>query len=42
MPTVCALGLTIRMELGKWSDASRKVYNLNDAVSRCTVQVRVI
>ncbi|CAL9215832.1 unnamed protein product [Arabidopsis halleri] len=29
----------VGMELGKWSAASRKVYNLNDAVSRCTVQV---
>ncbi|XP_024008345.1 L-ascorbate oxidase homolog isoform X1 [Eutrema salsugineum] len=29
----------VGMELGKWSPASRKVYNLNDAVSRCTVQV---
>ncbi|EOA37265.1 hypothetical protein CARUB_v10010844mg [Capsella rubella] len=29
----------VGMELGKWSADSRKVYNLNDAVSRCTVQV---
>ncbi|CAA7020127.1 unnamed protein product [Microthlaspi erraticum] len=29
----------VGMELGEWSPASRKVYNLNDAVSRCTVQV---
>ncbi|ESQ34613.1 hypothetical protein EUTSA_v10007292mg [Eutrema salsugineum] len=29
----------VGMELGKWSPASRKAYNLNDAVSRCTVQV---
>ncbi|XP_010459725.1 PREDICTED: L-ascorbate oxidase homolog isoform X2 [Camelina sativa] len=29
----------VGMEFGKWSTASRKIYNLNDAVSRCTVQV---
>ncbi|CAH2036726.1 unnamed protein product [Thlaspi arvense] len=29
----------VGMELGKWSPDSRKAYNLNDAVSRCTVQV---
>ncbi|CAH2033566.1 unnamed protein product [Thlaspi arvense] len=29
----------VGMELGKWSPASRKAYNLNDAISRCTVQV---
>ncbi|KAL0795057.1 hypothetical protein Bca101_066434 [Brassica carinata] len=29
----------VGMELGKWRPDSRKVYNLNDAVSRCTVQV---
>ncbi|AAF16543.1 T26F17.7 [Arabidopsis thaliana] len=29
----------VGMELGKWSPASRKVYNLNDAILRCTIQV---
>ncbi|KFK44156.1 hypothetical protein AALP_AA1G222300 [Arabis alpina] len=29
----------VGMEVGKWSPDSRNVYNLNDAVSRCTVQV---
>ncbi|KFK23009.1 hypothetical protein AALP_AAs54424U000100, partial [Arabis alpina] len=29
----------VGMELGKWSTASRKSYNLNDAITRCTVQV---
>ncbi|KAL1209385.1 L-ascorbate oxidase-like protein [Cardamine amara subsp. amara] len=30
----------VGMELGKWSPDSTKVYNLNDAVSRCTVYPR--
>ncbi|KAJ0257460.1 Aldehyde dehydrogenase domain-containing protein [Hirschfeldia incana] len=29
----------VGMDLGKWRPGSRKVYNLNDAVSRCTIQV---
>ncbi|KAG5392761.1 hypothetical protein BRARA_F01454 [Brassica rapa] len=29
----------VGMELGKWRPGRRKVYNLNDAVSRCTIQV---
>ncbi|OAY84542.1 L-ascorbate oxidase [Ananas comosus] len=29
----------VGMDLGKWSPASRKGYNLVDAISRCTVQV---
>ncbi|XP_010480557.1 PREDICTED: L-ascorbate oxidase homolog [Camelina sativa] len=29
----------VGMEFGKWTSASRKIYNLHDAVSRCTVQV---
>ncbi|CAN8304514.1 unnamed protein product [Cochlearia groenlandica] len=29
----------VGMELGKWSPSSRKSYNLNDAIARCTAQV---
>ncbi|KAF3610397.1 hypothetical protein DY000_02045980 [Brassica cretica] len=29
----------VGMELGKWRPDRRKIYNLNDAVSRCTIQV---
>jgi hypothetical protein len=29
-----------RMDVGTWSEKSRDGYNLVDAVSRCTVQVR--